>query len=499
MNDQQQSRADALTEIAQFLTDVVTAAGLLSYGHADKKLATRITDQAYELRKRMYFLTASPVEQPAAAPASANETGAEGASERFIVIGHGESDIPEAKIVARRADVLDAVLSMIYGGPCPDDAMRAEYASMLGDWDGDHWNVTFEIGGIDVWRASLSRSPAMAAAAPADEHSTIECQAHSGPDCIECNGTGAWSGSADERAVSFEAWCDRFPEISAVERLRDAWQEARAAASPAAEAVTITDAEAEMLVGIKKFHTHDFGRGPELHANAITDAYKRGRAAAPQPAQASPAAERVTAALQALSADVHTLGDGWANDEAMIGLAKKYLRVEPKPASPELSLWRDFVLLAVTDTAPQPAQADAQAETREPLNEVLFGNDEALEMAADALDRLGQDSAAAGVRAVAYELRMLAHKMRCAPADAGEAVAHMRVRSTDAGSTSHAIDIAPEAAALDLKPGEYLLYLAPPTTRAAYLTTTLSPDQRISTAAKLFCFANELLNGADQS
>ncbi|OMR81054.1 hypothetical protein AQ730_28695 [Burkholderia pseudomallei] len=157
------------------------------------------------------------------------------------------------------------------------------------------------------------------------------------------------------------------------------------------------------------------------------------------------------------------------------------------------------MLLAVTDTAPQPAQADAQAETREPLNEVLFGNDEALEMAADALDRLGQDSAAAGVRAVAYELRMLAHKMRCAPADAGEAVAHMRVRSTDAGSTSHAIDIAPEAAALDLKPGEYLLYLAPPTTRAAYLTTTLSPDQRISTAAKLFCFANELLNGADQS
>ncbi|MGV4659102.1 hypothetical protein [Burkholderia pseudomallei] len=34
---------------------------------------------------------------------------------------------------------------------------------------------------------------------------------------------------ADERAASFEAWCDRFPEISAVERLRDAWQEARAA------------------------------------------------------------------------------------------------------------------------------------------------------------------------------------------------------------------------------------------------------------------------------
>lgn len=85
------------------------------------------------------------------------------------------------------------------------------------------------------------------------------------------------------------------------------------------------------------------------------------RASSSAMAAASPAAERVTAALQALSADVHTLGDGWANDEAMIGLAKKYLRVEPKPASPELSLWRDFVLLAVTDAAPQPAQADAPA------------------------------------------------------------------------------------------------------------------------------------------
>ncbi|WP_231136680.1 hypothetical protein [Burkholderia multivorans] len=38
---------------------------------------------------------------------------------------------------------------------------------------------------------------------------------------------------AVRRPASFEAWCDRFPEISAVDRLRDAWQAARAAA-PAA-------------------------------------------------------------------------------------------------------------------------------------------------------------------------------------------------------------------------------------------------------------------------
>lgn len=64
----EKSCADALTGIAQFLTDVVTAAGLLSHGRTDKKLATRITEQADELRTHMHLLAASPVEQPAAAP-----------------------------------------------------------------------------------------------------------------------------------------------------------------------------------------------------------------------------------------------------------------------------------------------------------------------------------------------------------------------------------------------------------------------------------------------
>lgn len=61
--------ADALTEIAQFLTDAVTAAGLLSHGRTDKKLAARITAQADELRKRIHLLAAPPVEQLGAAPA----------------------------------------------------------------------------------------------------------------------------------------------------------------------------------------------------------------------------------------------------------------------------------------------------------------------------------------------------------------------------------------------------------------------------------------------
>lgn len=80
----------------------------------------------------------------------------------------------------------------------------------------------------------LSRFPAMSAAAPADG----ACKHCGSTTAQACNDVGCFylesgdgepsAAPADERAVSFEAWCDRFPEISAVERLRDAWQESRA-------------------------------------------------------------------------------------------------------------------------------------------------------------------------------------------------------------------------------------------------------------------------------
>ncbi|MEK7891263.1 DUF551 domain-containing protein [Burkholderia contaminans] len=57
------SRANVLTEIAQFLTDVVTAASLLSYGRTDKKLAMRTAERADKLRTHMHRLAACPVEQ----------------------------------------------------------------------------------------------------------------------------------------------------------------------------------------------------------------------------------------------------------------------------------------------------------------------------------------------------------------------------------------------------------------------------------------------------
>ncbi len=89
---------------------------------------------------------------------------------------------------------------------------------------------------VDIEAAT--RSPAMAAEAvaiPADG----ACKRCGSTTAQACNDAGCFylesgdgepsAAPADERTASFEAWCDRFPEISAVERLRDAWQEARAA------------------------------------------------------------------------------------------------------------------------------------------------------------------------------------------------------------------------------------------------------------------------------
>ncbi|WP_255213702.1 hypothetical protein, partial [Burkholderia pseudomallei] len=368
----------------------------------------------------------------------------------------------------------------------------------------------------------LSRFPAMSAAAPADG----ACKHCGSTTAQACNDVGCFylesgdgepsAAPADERAVSFEAWCDRFPEISAVERLRDAWQEARAAASPTAEAVRLTDEQRRVLVEVAQmFKGTDRRRevlnelagiaaAPQpVHAEAASPAaegetedhecvYENGDGVCRQCAElakhhraaASPAAERVTAALQALSADVHTLGDGWANDEAMIGLAKKYLRVEPKPASPELSLWRDFVLLAVTDAAPQPAQADAPAEARERDDPELIA--------------ASNKGYAAGLR----DGKALGACGPLAPADAGEAAAWRYRTSGDNwcycdGDPVHVCDRDYE---------KQPLYTAPPAARVASLTN--SQREAIEFAAKTMearmlnahaCVLRALLNGVDKS
>lgn len=271
------------------------------------------------------------------------------------------------------------------------------------------------------------RPGAPATPATADERAAFDlaefCELIDAYQCAQKDGTH------DERAKA------RFALMNAY----------RAAASLAAEAVAFEVTEEIAADWAKRHDIEHVLKHHSTQRNAIEDARTLHLIDAPQPAHAeaaSPAAEGETEDHEC----VYENGDGVCRQCAELA---KHHRAAASPAAEVVRLqhvataedggklrWmtgrrpRDCELYAMPDggrapatlyTAPQHAQADAPAEAREPLNEVLFGNDEALEMAADALDRLGDDSAAAGVRAVAYELRLLAHKARCAPADAGEA------------------------------------------------------------------------------
>ncbi|RQU10138.1 hypothetical protein DF152_26070 [Burkholderia cenocepacia] len=82
--------------------------------------------------------------------------------------------------------------------------------------------------------ASLVPHPA---AAKADERSTIACQVHSGPDCIECGGTGVWLMPAEAQPRVQRDTDKRIGLLFESKEAADRWK-ARAPASPAAAAAT---------------------------------------------------------------------------------------------------------------------------------------------------------------------------------------------------------------------------------------------------------------------
>ncbi len=87
---------------------------------------------------------------------------------------------------------------------------------------------------------------------------------------------------------------------------------------------------------------------------------------------------------------------------------------DPKAAAAEIR-----ACLAKIDASAAGGSDDVQRELR---NDVLFGNHDALDAGANALDRLGASSEAAGVRVVAHELRLVASSVaRAATAAAGPA------------------------------------------------------------------------------
>jgi hypothetical protein len=90
-----------------------------------------------------------------AASASAEAKG-EQQDARYIVIGYGESDYPQATFVNERDALLNAVLGMIYMHPNDAPAyVREGYRQDLeneDEWSHDgRWSTEFEIGGIVVY------------------------------------------------------------------------------------------------------------------------------------------------------------------------------------------------------------------------------------------------------------------------------------------------------------------------------------------------------------
>ena len=77
-------------------------------------------------------------------------------TQRYIVIGYGETDYPQAAFVNEREQLLDAVLGMMYTEASDADAeIREAYAKDLADedeWTRDGiWRTEFEIGGIVIY------------------------------------------------------------------------------------------------------------------------------------------------------------------------------------------------------------------------------------------------------------------------------------------------------------------------------------------------------------
>ncbi|KGW43966.1 hypothetical protein [Burkholderia pseudomallei] len=439
MNDQQQSRADALTSM---------------FAAHPELQDDRAVFLASQVRAMLRNVLAD----------SANETGAEGATwydrwQAECMRDHGEYD--------ENAPIADRLRWWV-----PKSAR--------------HGTILLE---DDLREAAdeLSRSPAMAAAAPADKHGTIECQAHSGPDRTECGGTGAWSGSADERAMSFEAWCDRFPEISAVERLRDAWQEARAAASPAAEAKPVGH--------VRGYISHGGGKQAGIEFTGESLPYGTPLYAASQPAQADASAEaRLT------SFHFHRFVDGQKMAEDILIERERTL---------------DAAIQAVARSCPKrpltvlvhaPALASAPANTteaREPMANYVVPPVTLFEQQKRTIAERHFKGAPDVCRALQCIDDACAEMLASAPADAGESVAIVRRQPNGAIAM-----FAPNGKPFDMSAFVgATFYTAPPVARVASLTdeqresiehaaTWLgrSEDLQNKAHAKRLC---DLLNGMD--
>ncbi|MFM0210401.1 hypothetical protein PQQ96_23650 [Paraburkholderia sediminicola] len=75
--------------------------------------------------------------------------------EMFLVMGYGETPLPEIELVSTLDEAFNAVARMVYGDPSPSELLeaRADFCDFEERVrDGFEWHAEFEIGGIRAWK-----------------------------------------------------------------------------------------------------------------------------------------------------------------------------------------------------------------------------------------------------------------------------------------------------------------------------------------------------------
>lgn len=90
--------------------------------------------------------------------------------EMFLVMGYGETPLPEIELVSTLDEAFNAVARMVYGDPSPSQLLEAR--ADFSDFEervrgGFEWQAEFEIGGIRAWKVCVPADVITALAAPA--------------------------------------------------------------------------------------------------------------------------------------------------------------------------------------------------------------------------------------------------------------------------------------------------------------------------------------------
>ncbi|WP_261537067.1 hypothetical protein [Burkholderia multivorans] len=221
MNDQQHSSADARTYITQ-PGESVAGIALRQCGSEDEwRNIIALNPEFSEHTACDYFpvgtvltLPPLPVSQPAAAPIDECEL-CHSSGYMDETLGGALPGVPDApcmngckateQTAPSPADEQTAFEKVF---PMPADCQRIGSGPTAGYAPTEYgaWEAHDFIRRWEGWKARAAASPAAHVApflldsqqpAQAD---TIQCQAHSGPDCTECGGTGIWPARADARA-----------------------------------------------------------------------------------------------------------------------------------------------------------------------------------------------------------------------------------------------------------------------------------------------------------